>query len=52
MSILSKLDTAKLESCQADIKLIVAQFQQALQTHFRVVDANSRRLIESRWTNG
>jgi hypothetical protein len=47
--ITDKLDMLKHEICQKEIILIVEGFRQALRKHFEVVNANSTRLINSRW---
>jgi hypothetical protein len=47
--ITDRLDMCKHEICQKEIILIVEGFRQALRKHFEVVNANSRRLIDSRW---
>lgn len=46
-----KIDYLKLESCQKDSAIIVAEFRRALLKHFEVVDKNSIRLINERWCN-
>jgi hypothetical protein len=47
--ITDRLDMLKHKICQKEIILIVEGFRQALRKHFEVVNANSRRLIDSRW---
>ena len=44
-----KIDMMRHESCQLEMKAIVAEFRKALLKHFDVVESNSRRLINSRW---
>lgn len=49
--ITDKIDMLKHESCQKEFLVIMHEFRRALLKHFEVVEANSRRLIESRWVN-
>jgi len=43
------IEKLKLESWQSEAKAIVLEFRNALEKHFHVVNANSQRLINSRW---
>jgi len=47
--IMDKLDFLKLESCAAEMAVIVGAFREGLIKHFSVVDANATRLINKRW---
>ena len=47
--ITSKTDMLKLQSVQCDMLAIFEEFRNALEKHFKVVDANARRLINTRW---
>jgi hypothetical protein len=46
---MSKIDELKLKSSQCDALAIVAEFRNALQKHFQVVEFNARKLINERW---
>lgn len=50
----NKIDMLKHESCQKEFLAIMHEFRQGLMMHFKVVDVNATRLINSRWgdTNG
>jgi hypothetical protein len=47
--ITDKIDMLKLQSCQTEALAIMMEFRKALLKHFEVVEANARRLINSRW---
>jgi hypothetical protein len=47
--ITDKIDMMKLQSIQYEMLAIQSEFLNSLQTHFKVVDANARRLIDTRW---
>ena len=44
-----KIEMLKHEACQKEALAIMGEFRRALLKHFEVVDANSTRLINSRW---
>lgn len=46
---LDKIDLLKLQSCQTEALAIMHEYRKGLVRHFEVVDANARRLINTRW---
>lgn len=44
-----KMDMLLHQSCQDDVKAIVAEFRRALLKHFEIVTIKATQLINGRW---
>lgn len=47
-----KIDMLKHEASQKESLVIMEHFRNALLQHFKIVDINSKRLIDERWEEG